>query len=423
MKCRHCGAKIPTDSEICFRCGKVPAKKKVKVGAVALAVASGLVALGVIVTALLWAVGVLRPGDNNVYCRSNYTVWDLFLGDRMDDVVASVGDAHLTNAQLNVFYWMHIYNYAQYYKADFSKPLNQQVMDEETGMTWQQYFIECAVSSWKQYQLVAQLAEKAGFKLPKEYESNITSLVAQAKSKARENGFKSVDEMLEADFGKGVTLGDYREFFYLYYISNAYYEEYTAKLEATEAEMNAYYEEHKDELKTYWNVAVTKDIGRVADVRHILYIPSGGKVENGVQVFSDEAWANCLKDIQAIYDEWLAGHADEESFAQLAYETSDDSNSQDGGLYVDISKDVMVDEFEEWCLDENRKYGDHTLVKTAYGYHIIFFVSGEDGWERYCREGALVEKGKDFVEKLMTENDAHMDYTKLVLANIDLNSK
>ena len=80
-----------------------------------LTLASVLVVLGVIVTATLWAVGVLRPGNNNIYCRSNYTVWNLFLGDRMDDVVASVGGEHLTNAQLNVFYWMHIYNYARYY--------------------------------------------------------------------------------------------------------------------------------------------------------------------------------------------------------------------------------------------------------------------------------------------------------------------
>ena len=423
MKCRHCGAKIPNGSDICFRCGKVPEKKKVKPGAVALTIASIFVIVGVIVTAVLWAVGVLRPGNNNIYCRSNYTVWDLFLGDRMDDVVASVGGEHLTNAQFNVFYWMHIYNYAQYYDADFTKPLDQQVMDKETGMTWQQYFIECALTSWKQYQAVTLLAEKEGFEMPQEYKNNITSLVAQATSSAKENGFKNVNAMLESDFGKGVTIEEYRNFFYLYYTSSSYYDQNKTKMEVTEADMDAYYEQNKDALKTYWEVQITKDMGRVADVRHILYIPSGGTLVDGVRVFTEEAWEKCRQDIQAIYDEWLAGYANEETFAQLAYVNSDDSNSTDGGLYVDISKDIMVDEFEEWCLDENRKYGDHALIKTVYGYHLMFFVAGEDGWERYCREGALAQKGTDFLEEVITTTDIHVDYTRLVLTNIDLNSK
>ena len=102
---------------------------------------------------------------------------------------------------------------------------------------------------------------------------------------------------------------------------------------------------------------------------------------------------------------------------------SDDSNSTEGGLYVDISKDVMVDEFEEWCLDENRKYGDHALIKTVYGYHLMFYVDGEDGWDRYCREGALAQKGTEFLEEVITTTEINVDYTKLVLTNIDLNSK
>ena len=29
----------------------------------------------------------------------------------------------------------------------------------------------------------------------------------------------------------------------------------------------------------------------------------------------------------------------------------------------------MVTEFNDWCFDETRGYGDYDLVKTEYGYH------------------------------------------------------
>ena len=54
---------------------------------------------------------------------------------------------------------------------------------------------------------------------------------------------------------------------------------------------------------------------------------------------------------------------------------------------------------------------------------MMFYVDGEDGWERYCREGALAQKGTEFLEEVMTTTEINVDYTRLVLANIDLNSK
>ena len=34
----------------------------------------------------------------------------------------------------------------------------------------------------------------------------------------------------------------------------------------------------------------------------------------------------------------------------------------------------MVAEFNDWCFDSERKVGDHGIVKTTYGYHIMYFV-------------------------------------------------
>ena len=37
----------------------------------------------------------------------------------------------------------------------------------------------------------------------------------------------------------------------------------------------------------------------------------------------------------------------------------------------------MVTEFNDWCFDESRKPGDHGIVETSYGYHLMYFVENE----------------------------------------------
>ena len=39
----------------------------------------------------------------------------------------------------------------------------------------------------------------------------------------------------------------------------------------------------------------------------------------------------------------------------------------------------MVTAFNDWCFADERKPGDHSIVKTEFGYHIMYYVSqGEE---------------------------------------------
>ena len=80
---------------------------------------------------------------------------------------------------------------------------------------------------------------------------------------------------------------------------------------------------------------------------------------------------------EALYEEWKAGAATEETFIQLAKDHSEDGSAAQGGLYSGVYKGQMVEEFEDWCFDEARQPGDHGIVKTSYGYHIMYFVENE----------------------------------------------
>ncbi len=79
---------------------------------------------------------------------------------------------------------------------------------------------------------------------------------------------------------------------------------------------------------------------------------------------------------EALYQEWLAGDATEESFIAMTQEHSSD-NADEGGLYTGVYVNQMVTSFNDWCFDESRQPGDSGIVESEYGYHIMYFVENE----------------------------------------------
>lgn len=79
---------------------------------------------------------------------------------------------------------------------------------------------------------------------------------------------------------------------------------------------------------------------------------------------------------EALYAEWLAGNATEESFIAMTQEHSAD-NADEGGLYTGVYAGQMVTSFNDWCFDESRQPGDSDIVESEYGYHIMYFVENE----------------------------------------------
>ena len=116
----------------------------------------------------------------------------------------------------------------------------------------------------------------------------------------------------------------------------------------------------------------------LVNVRHILVSFEGGTTDEttGTVTYSDDEKAAAKAAAQDIYDSWLAGNADAESFAALAEEKSTDTGSSaNGGLYTDVYPGQMVTAFDDWCFAEGRNVGDHGLIETEYGYHVIFLDS------------------------------------------------
>ena len=131
------------------------------------------------------------------------------------------------------------------------------------------------------------------------------------------------------------------------------------------------------------------------NVRHILFNTSN-------YASADEAKAEAEK----ILAEWEAGSKTEEAFAALAREHSEDPGSvSDGGLYENVLKGTMVTEFNDWIYDEARKAGDVEIVKTSYGYHVMYFVGdGLPAWKAAVTDEL---KNDDYEAKYKEFSDAY----------------
>ncbi len=166
------------------------------------------------------------------------------------------------------------------------------------------------------------------------------------------------------------------------------------------------------EVKGYYVVrfgSLDENRFNLKDVRHILIKFEGGKYNSttGQTTFTDAEKKAALEKAEKIYNEWVKSGASEEDFKDLVEEHSGDTASvEDGGLYENVYPGQMVEKFEEFCYDENRKPGDHGIVESTYGYHIMFFVGDSDVTYRdfmikdELRADELEDWLDDLVEKL-----------------------
>ena len=530
MICKNCGKELEAEEIICTQCNydntPVPeevATPKVNPWKIAFPVTGSICLLLVLSFLLHFGVmGYWIPRGNSIYKKDSYSVDDERLHANRNTVVATLGKNKLTNAQLQIFYLKVCSDFKGQYSS--SKPLEEQIYDEKSGLTWQQYLLEASLNMWKQYCYLTDMALEADFKLPEEYQKELDNLRDSFATLVADGGYSSVDELLSARFGEGCTFADYKYYLELNYYASLYYEELVAGITSTREEIEAFYKENE---QVFEENGVTKDSGLLVDfrnifveaesnpdgitatqwedckaaaqkildawlseptedhfhflatevsddedtaekgglssyiypdyltevdVRHILIMPEGGtKSEDGkTMVYSDEAWEACRKKAQEILSEYLNGEKTEEAFSELAKKYSQDGNAKDGGIYSDVRKDTMSENFDAWIFDESRKVGDTGLVKTQYGYHVMYFshrddalndwlfdterkngdytlvktdkgycivylMETEEGWIRIGENGLKNKKAYEMMEELSEQNQMSVKYGKIKL--------
>lgn len=473
MNCKFCNAEMEEESTLCPACGKdnaeteetcqvddevmvagdveleaseeaqaveVPAEKPVpepkerrkmtsgKLAVIYVAVLAVIAVLAVVVLMGLGedgpdmnggsqtsAVAATVPKDGNkddVTCQGSYTVSDRKAKSKSGKTVATIADGKLTNAELQIYYWMQVYNYIENYSSgadvDFAQGLDTQIMsDSPDGWTWQQYMLDAALNNWHMYYAFGQEGKAASFEVEADLKEYLENLPASIESVATSNGFESADALIQHDMGSGATMEAYLDYMNSYYYGYAYYNSIYESTIPTEDQIAAYFEENAE---TFAEQGVTQDDSVYVHVRHILLQP---ETEDDQQA--------CKERAEEILDEWLAGEKTAESFGELANAHSTDPGSNTtGGLYEYVYEGQMVEEFNDWCFDPARQPGDYGIVETSYGYHIMYFGDSVPVWYAHAESGAKNELLEKTIDELMAKYPADFKYNKMVLGNVDL---
>ena len=114
------------------------------------------------------------------------------------------------------------------------------------------------------------------------------------------------------------------------------------------------------------------------DVAHILFTKDKYETEEKAKAEAERVLALYKGGINTL-----------EAFEALGKEYTEDS----GVKYENVKPGDMVEEFNDWMFDEARKAGDVDIVKTTYGYHVMYYIGeGDIAWKADARDGLLDEK-------------------------------
>ena len=402
------------------------------------------------------------PADGNpddVTCKGTYSVSDEEITAAADTVVATVADEKLTTGQLQVYYWLEVAAHRisdDPAQPDFSQSLDTQPCPiDETVNSWQQYFLKKAFSTWHMHQALALMSQEEGvpsydpeykpdlekraeyltgmpasevlyqwhdsFKPNRLHQNYLDAIPETLETLAADNGFGSNDAQAKAIAGAGAKSEDlirYAE------ISNLAYMYFT--------EMGYYFEPTTEEIEAYCSSempADAQDPGKTVNIRHILLIPENAEIgPDGTVTASDDDWNRCRVQAQSLVDKWktkvtktrysqfATASIPEARFSEIAKDFSQDAGSAaNGGLYVQLAPGQLMPELDAWCFDETRQHGDCETIRTAAGYHIVFFSAFNENRYIDAGNGLIHTLYEDLVQAALEKYPATIDYSAVKL--------
>ena len=298
-------------------------------------------------------------------------------------VALTVGDHEISNAELNYFYMSAINNFNSNYGSyaamlglDTSKPLNEQVINNDTGLTWADDFLNTAKDSARSAYALADAAEAAGFTLSEDDLADIDSTISNMKLYANLYGYSSTKDFLKAQYGNGATEESYRQYVTLNALASAYRNSYSSSLTYTDADLRAAESENYEKYSSF--------------TYNTYYLAASKFQTDEVDADSDEAVKAAKEAADSLIGEDVATVEDFDA-AIAALDVNRDTEAS-STAYTDQQYSSVSATIRDWVIDSARKEGDKTVIAntststdddgkettTTQGYYAVFFTGSND---------------------------------------------
>ena len=310
-------------------------------------------------------------------------------------VAANIAGTELSNAQFNYYYVDAVYefvnNYGSYvtmFGLDPTKPLDEQIINEETGATWADDFVTSALANAQSTYALVNEAKANGFALTEEQQASIDNAISQMEISAMLQGYASGEDYIKAYYGHGATLDSFREYSEMNTIAQYYYNQYATDLSYDEAALRAGEEGKEAEFSNYSYNYYYLNVSK--------FLEGGTTAEDGTVTYSDEERAAAAKAAEAAAKALAEAEItsiEEFDAAIAALEINADAESAPVSTAIDnYSYANVTAAAREWITDAKRTEGelgyvenastttaeDGTETKTVNGYYVIYFLGSND---------------------------------------------
>ena len=376
-----------------------------------------------------------NPED--VTCKGTYSASDVESLSNAHNVVATIGDTQLTNAQLQIYYWMAVNTYrAENHEIapDWEANLDEQLCEltDET-ISWQHYFLRSALNTWHTHQAAVKLSENTTYPteeaykiIEKKHKENISEETAyldvlygynmdyaidpqhqaylnqlddRMATMAAEAGYESLSDLVKEMAGIGTNAEYLLNYAHLANKGYMFLATTSYRMSVSKSDVTAYYEAHAEE---YAADGITNDGSRSVTIRHIL-VPGDSE--------SSKSTA------QNYLAKWQK-YPNESYFGELAYQVSADiATNKSGGLYNNLYQGQLTGELNDWCFDPARQPGNTAVVKSDAGYHVVYFQSAAERWYVEAERDLLNQKLCDLITAAQQTYPMTVDYKAISLCN------
>ncbi len=331
------------------------------------------VVLALCLAILLGAV-LANPVKNIVYSKTD---------------AITIGSHSITSVELNYYYIDSINSYCNQYSSyismilNLSKPLNEQIADQATGMTWADNFLQMAQTRMKSTYALYDKAVAEGYKLSDEERSSIDAMFNNLPVYAKNAGYGNTDKYLRAVYGNGADLDSYRAYYEVTALADSFYNSHLDSLEYTDEDLREYEKDKPEEFNSYtyasYYLAADKFL-------------SGGKTEEGSKTptYTEEQRAAAVEEAKKVAERLAVPvNSTTEALdkAIKALKINENVTNAASTKSVDQMYSGVNATLRDWLSDETRKEGDITAipststttdasgnnVTTTNGYYVVLF--------------------------------------------------
>ena len=310
-------------------------------------------------------------------------------------VALVIGEEKVSNADLNYYYIDAInefYNYygayASFFGLDLTIPLNEQVINEETGETWADDFLNSAKANAQATYALAAEAKANGHTLSAEEQASVNNQLATVQVYASIYGYPNADDFLKAQYGMGASLKGYQKYLEMNALANSYYSAYYNGLTYDKDAIAAGDDENPAEFSAFSYNYYYLNVNS--------FLTGGTTDEEGKVTYSDEEKANAVTAAEEAAKSIVSGEiaSVEDLDAAIAAlevnansETKPKSTACENYAYANVTQAA-----KEWITDSARVAGDITYIANTTtttaedgtettivnGYYVVYFRGAND---------------------------------------------